>query len=63
MPEWINRNDRLPEKNGLYLCLTRVNGQNCYQICLWHDKAWRWGNYVLYWMPLPEPPEEASVDA
>lgn len=56
---WISVKDRLPEKNGLYLCLTMVNNIKLYyQINLWGEKRWFWGHDVRYWMPLPEQPEE-----
>ena len=57
--DWINVKDRQPEEDGLYLCRTLVNKVKCcYQICLWYHGGWRWLENVLYWMPLPAPPEE-----
>ena len=57
---WISIKDRLPKKDGLYLCLTMYNNIKLYyQINLWEKNHWFWGNYdVRYWMPLPEPPKE-----
>ena len=60
---WISAEDRLPEREGLYLCWTVFNGEACYQIHLWKDGRWYWVHDVRYWMPLPEPPEEVRDDA
>jgi len=61
MPGWISVKDRLPERDGLYLCWSAINcGEACYQIHLWKDGRWYWAHDVRYWMPLPEMPEENS---
>lgn len=56
---WIRVKDKLPEKEGQYLCWVHINKVYfCHQIHLWYSNAWRWANNnVLYWMSLPEPPE------
>lgn len=55
---WVSVNERLPEREGLYLCWTVLNGvEAIYQIHLWKDGRWYWIHEVRYWMPLPEPPE------
>ena len=54
MPGWINAKDRLPDREGLYLCWSAINGgEACYQIHLWKDGRWYWVHDVRYWMPLP----------
>lgn len=62
---WISVKDRLPEKEGQYLCWVHINKVHfCYQIHLWYSGTWRWANNnVLYWMPLPEPPKEEEQNA
>lgn len=62
MSEWISVKDRLPEREGLYLCWTVFNGEACYQIHLWKGGRWYWVHDVRYWMPLPEPPEERKTE-
>ena len=58
---WISVKDRLPDKDGLYLCWTLFNGvEYHYQINLWKDDSWYWVHDVHYWMPLPEPPMEVT---
>lgn len=60
--EWVCREDRLPDKDGLYLVLTVLNGDYYPQIGKWRGGEWLYCAYVHYWMPLPEPPEEVSGD-
>lgn len=57
---WISVKDRLPEKDGLYLCLTMFDNKKLYyQINLWGLNHWFWACHdVRYWMPLPELPKE-----
>lgn len=57
---WISVKERMPEREGLYLCWTVFNGEACYQIHLWKGGRWYWVHDVRYWMPLPEPPEEVQ---
>ena len=59
---WINVKDRLPEKPGQYPCVTLINGERHVQIELWHNNAWYWVPKVLYWLELPEIPEEEKVN-
>ena len=55
---WINAKERLPEKEGVYLCWTVFNGVEAhYQINLWKDGRWFWVHDVRYWMPFPNPPK------
>lgn len=55
--EWINVNDRLPEKDGRYL-VTTVWLWPWVEICSLREGKWDSGNHVKYWMTLPELPEE-----
>lgn len=58
---WVSVHERLPEREGLYLCWSAINGAEAiYQIHLWKDGRWYWVHDVRYWMPLPEPPEEVQ---
>lgn len=66
--EWISVKDRLPEKGLLVLCvgakggmflgkdLVVYNGDNCAYAKVPNSRNSR---NAVYWMPLPEPPEEA----
>ena len=58
---WISVEDRLPERDGQYLCITRINGRNYHQIHLWHGGEWRWVPDVRFWMELPPMPEEVQT--
>ena len=65
--EWIDVNDRLPDTDGYYLCVMGDNivkpfviiqyFVNC-DFCIsdWHRE--NTGRKVLYWMPIPEPPQK-----
>lgn len=64
MPEWISVKDRLPEEDRKVL----VWADNRFSIAEIYDKDMLTGEPVwsytgigcdpLYWMPLPEPPDE-----
>lgn len=59
---WINVKDKLPDKDGLYLCWTLINNIDYrYQIELWKDNHLYWIHDVHYWMPLPEPPKDVNA--
>lgn len=68
MKSWIPVTERLPEKNGPYLCCWKVSAdekKHIARIMVWRaDTGWMnvWdepmNNYVTHWMPLPEPPKE-----
>lgn len=63
--KWIPASERLPEKEGRYLCVVRIghksgavyvqimNGDK-YGFSLEHI----YNDDVTHWMPLPEPPKE-----
>ena len=68
---WISVKDRLPERDGTYLCRYSFehDGQRSGMMftgCVDYyatDPEPHWQNagiglYVTHWMPLPEPPEE-----
>lgn len=67
-PRWIPVTERLPEKNGPYLCCWKASAdekKHIARIMVWRaDTGWMnvWdepmSNYVTHWMPLPQPPEE-----
>ena len=67
MAEWIDVNERLPNKEGDYLCVMAddckspfviikrfVNGM--FFLSEWYKE--NVGRKVTHWMPLPEPPKE-----
>lgn len=66
--EWISVEDKRPEIGEDVLCYTRFLEKYCIltytQLATDEEPTFRPGDYrpgrdVLYWMPLPEPPEEA----
>ena len=60
--EWVSVKDRLPENDQRVLCFN-YNGE--YRVLRWNYIDWMWNSgiewlkedYVLYWMPLPQPPK------
>lgn len=63
MPGWVSVEDRLPEREGAYLCWAFFRNEEWHwQINVWKDGRWVWVSDVRYWMPLPEPPEEVKKD-
>ena len=56
MAEWIDVNERLPNRNGRYLTHCDFNGDSLVTI-LWFEKYNEcFDEEVTHWMPLPEPP-------
>ncbi len=71
--QWIPVTERLPEKNGEYLCrwinksvgdaeYESTYGSFGYWFDFWEDEYKDWIAYdgITHWMPLPEPPKEAD---
>lgn len=63
--KWISVKDRLPEKNGYYLCNVKsflFPGRTYINILECDKDAFKEGHIytdgVTHWMPLPEPPNE-----
>lgn len=59
MQEWVSVEERLPDKDGIYLS---VNKARQYEFRLFQvgKQMWKaiWKEEgVTYWMPLPEPPK------
>lgn len=59
---WISVKDRLPKEKVWVLCLCRAGIR---EVLRWQNGQWYhdpqhayFESFVLYWMPLPEPPEE-----
>ena len=60
--EWISVEDRLPDNDQTVLCFN-YNGE--YKVLRWNYIDWKWNSgiewlredYVLFWMPLPQPPK------
>lgn len=60
MTEWISTKDRLPEKDGRYICFVR---NEIDVLGFEKDKKYSellWKCEVSHWMPLPEPPVERN---
>ena len=68
--KWISVKERLPEKNGEYLCrwtnksvsdaeYESTYGSFGYWFEFWEDEYKEWISYdgITHWMPLPEPPK------
>ena len=68
--QWIPVTERLPEKNGEYLCrwinksvsdaeYESTYGSFGYWFDFWEDEYKEWISYegITHWMPLPEPPK------
>ena len=64
---WISVKERLPEKSGTYLCYQPKAADICALNTVRYStqRGWMGKEYgsriegIEYWMPLPEPPEEA----
>ena len=67
--QWTGVEDKLPEKEGDYLCIivdyigetrmevhTLVKWANCYDWAAHMSSFWRDHNTITHWMPLPKPP-------
>ena len=60
---WVAVDERLPEDGVEVLAWD----SDCYWLAMrhsenWQDSAdWDWELLLTHWMPLPEPPKEASV--
>lgn len=65
---WVSVKDRLPDNSGLYLtwCKSPLGNRGFYRLSdykvgngwydwVHHDYS---DSYVVFWMPLPEPPKE-----
>ena len=72
-PRWIPCSERLPEKDGYYLVCTDGTKNNKIDIAEFYifadfvpkeiaNNYWNKASKVLYWMPLPEPPESEVHD-
>ena len=65
---WVSVEDRLPGKNGRYLCRYEqdVDGKvcRCTDFGMFDSNIGEKGGWfvekVAYWMPLPEPPKEEA---
>jgi len=71
-PHWIPCSERLPKKNGFYLCTTKdcitilefICGNHHYheEPSFVSDVLGKCNSYVIAWMPLPEPYAERRTD-
>ena len=60
MSEWISVEERLPEEKTRVLVSIPHSGTKIDTDRILDRKWVRWNGDVTYWMPLPEPPEEAE---
>lgn len=59
MPTWIPCSERLPEREGRYLCTNDELGGWITSINIWLGDHWLYPNEKpIAWMPLPEPYRE-----
>lgn len=70
-PYWVSVNDKLPEKEGRYLCWFGKNKNLIGAEIETYVREWEWfGNVasntvfenITHWMPLPEGPEEGDAE-
>ena len=58
--DWINTEDRVPEREGVFLCFDRLNG--IYLSTFGYDGKYEYWDYFgvgrdpTHWMLLPQPP-------
>lgn len=61
-PQWIDVNERLPDKRGDYLAFSRSTTGVAWMFFNTTRNTWTSGDdyitNVTHWMPLPEPPED-----
>ena len=73
MDKWIDINEMLPNKSGLVLCYLKENSfganlrlrlayfnrkeERFYEATRYVDDNWCSNLYPIYWMPLPESPQ------
>lgn len=59
MDKWISVSDKLPEKEGVYLCYFSDDTIETFEFSLVNMNYADWGvsiYLVSHWMPLPDPP-------
>jgi hypothetical protein len=60
-PKWISVHDSLPPDNKPCAVVTAVNGLGVSRLMGRNKIEWTlFGEPVLYWMPLPEPPKDGE---
>lgn len=61
--QWISVNDRLPENTKPCAVVTEDNGLGVSRYMGRNRFEWTlFGERVLYWMPLPEPPKDGETE-
>lgn len=64
LPRWVSVEERLPEKEGRYLCVKRIGKSGGVYMTLMNGDSdgfsleHIYSDDVTHWMPLPEPPKE-----
>jgi hypothetical protein len=51
--EWIDCNERQPDKKDVYLVITDYSYNDTYDMAWWDGKVWHKASKILYWMPIP----------
>ena len=63
-PKWISVEERLPEREGRYLCVKRIGKSGMVYVQIMNGDSYGFSmehiytDAVTHWMPLPEPPKE-----
>lgn len=61
LPKWIPVTKKLPEKDGKFIALAYSEANTMdYYYGHWMYMGTEYTRVVTHWMPLPEPPKEAS---
>ena len=61
---WIPVTERLPEREGRYLCVKRIGKSGAVYVTMMNGDGYGfsmehiYNDDVTHWMPLPEPPKE-----
>lgn len=62
-PQWISVHDSIPSDNKPYAVVTKNNGLGVSRLMGRNKLEWTlFGEPVLYWMPLPEPPKDGDTN-
>lgn len=60
MSEWIRIEEKIPDEKTRVLVFIPHSDTKIDTDRILNGKWVRWNGHVTHWMPLPEPPEEAS---
>lgn len=61
--QWISTNESLPSDNKPYVVVTAKNGLGVSRLMGRNKLEWTlFGEPVLYWLPIPEPPKDGDTN-